>query len=105
MDRAHKVDVLLPHEVDVGKATQVLLQQLDCGRWYVACHHEHLLVYHLANGAEDRYAVSFDCTPPVEKGIYRGSRAWALSIIPLHGVGALPVSKENEIKSGLASLK
>lgn len=104
MDHAHKVDVLLAHEVDVGNATQILLHQLDCDRWYVACHRDHLFVYHLAKGAEDRYAVSFDCTPPVEKGIYHGSRAWSLAIIPLHNVGALPESKEHEIKSSLASL-
>ena len=61
-------------------------------------------MYHLTKGAEDRYAVSFQCTPPVEKGIYHGSRAWSLSIIPLHGVAALPEAKENEIKGGLAEL-
>ena len=104
MDHAHKVDVLLPHEVDVSKATQLLLHQLDCDRWYVACHREHVFVYHLSKGAEDRYAVSFDCTPPVEKGIYHGSRAWSLSIIPLHGVEALTEAKENEIKAGLAAV-
>jgi len=96
--------VPLAHEVDVSKATEVLLHQLDCTRWYVACHHEHLFVYHLTKGAEDRYAVSFQCTPPVEKGIYHGSRAWSLSIIPLHGVEALPEAKEKEIKTGLAEL-
>ena len=53
--------------------------------------------------AEDRYAVSFQCTPPVEKGIYHGSRAWSLSIIPLHGVEALPEAKEKEIEAGLGS--
>ena len=82
MDHAHKVDVLLAHELDVGKATNFLLHQLDCDHWYVACHHEALFVYHLTKGAEDRYAVSFQCTPPVEHGIYHGSRAWSLSIIP-----------------------
>ena len=104
MDHTHKVDVLLAHEVDVSKATQVLLHQLDCDRWYVACHHEHLFVYHLTKGGEDRYAVSFECTPPVEHGICHRSRAWSLSIIPLHGVEALPQAKENEIKAGLAVL-
>jgi hypothetical protein len=59
----------------VNKATTLLLHQLDCDHWYVACHHENLFVYHLTKGAEDRDAVSFQCTPPVEKGIYHGSRA------------------------------
>lgn len=104
MDHTHKFDVLLAHEVDVSKAAKFLLHQLDCDNWYVACHHEHQLVYHLTHGTEDRYAVSFQCTPPVEKGIYYGSRAWSLSIIPLHGVEAPPEIKENGIKAGLAEL-
>lgn len=104
MDHAHKFDVLLAHEVDVSKAARFLLHQLDCDHWYVACHHEHQFVYHLTKGVEDRYAVSFQCTPPVEKGIYHGSRAWSLSIIPLHAVEALPETKEDEIKAGLAEL-
>jgi hypothetical protein len=33
-----------------------------------------------------------------------GSRAWSLSIIPLHGVEALTEAKENEIRTGLAAL-
>ncbi len=105
MDHAHKVDVLLAHEVDVSNATKFLLPQLDCDHWYVACHHEALFVYHLRKGGEDRYAVSFQCTAPVEKGIYHGSRAWSLSIIPLHGVEALPEAKEQAIKDGLTALK
>ena len=92
----------LAHEVEVSKATKFLLHHLDCDDWYVACHQEHLLVYHLTKGAEDRYAVSFQCTPPVEKGIYHGSRAWSLSVIPLHGVEALPENKVNDIRAGLA---
>ena len=104
MDHTHRFDVLLAHEVDVSKAAKFFLRQLGCDDWYVACHHEHLLVYHLTKGAEDRYAVSFQCTPPGEQGIYHGSRAWSLSIIPLHVVEALPEAKENEIKAGLAAL-
>ena len=104
MDHAHKFDVLLAHEVDVSRAAKFLLHQLDCDHWYVARHQEQQFVYHLTKGAEDRYAVSFQCTPPVEKGIYHGSRAWSLSIIPLHGVEALPEAKQNEIKAGLAEL-
>jgi hypothetical protein len=105
MDHAHKVDVLLAHEVEVSKATTCLLHQLDCDHWYVACHQENLFVYHLTKGAQDRYAVSFQCTPPAEKGVYHGSRAWSLSIIPLHGVEALPEAKGHAIKAGLAKLR
>ena len=104
MEHPHRVDVLLAHEVDVSKATAFLLQQLGCDHWYVACHQEHLLVYHLTRGAADRYAVSFQCTPPVEKGIYHGSRAWSLSIIPLHGIEPLPEAEANEVKARLAAL-
>ena len=104
MDHAQRVDVLPAHEVDVGKATKFLLHQLDCDHWYVACHQEAQFVYHFTKGGQDRYAVSFQCTAPVEHGIYHGSRAWSLSIIPLHGVAALPEAKEREIATGLAAL-
>ena len=30
MDHAHRIDVLLAHEVDVSKAAKFLLHQLDC---------------------------------------------------------------------------
>ena len=56
-------------------------------------------MYRLAKGGVDRYAVSFQCTPPVEKAIYHGSKTWALWIIPLHGVGDLPEAKVKEIKT------
>jgi hypothetical protein len=104
MDHAHKVDLALAHPVDVSEATQLLLRKLGCDHWHVVCHHEHLFVDHLAKGAQDRYAVSFQCTPPVEKGVYRGSRAWSLSIIPLHGVEAVPETAVNEITAGLSEL-
>lgn len=104
MDHAHRVDVVLAHEVDVSKATKFLLHQMGCDNWYVACHQETQFVYHLTRGTEDRYAVSFQCTAPVAGGIYHGSRAWSLSIIPLHGVVALSEAKEQEIKAGLAAM-
>ena len=104
MDHAHKIDMPLAHELEVSKTTQFLLQELECDSWYVACHHEHLFVYHLARRGVDRYAVSFRCTPPVEKGIYHGSKTWMFSIIPLHGVADLPEPKVAEIKKGLAEL-
>jgi len=104
MDAAHRVDVLLAHEVDVSKAAKFLLHQLDCDNWHVACHQEAQFVYHLTKGTEDRYAVSFQRTAPVAGGIYHGSRAWSLSIVPLHGVTALSEAKEHEVKVGLAAL-
>src|SRR5512140_2912511 len=104
MDHAHKVEVPLPHELDVNRVTQFLLRELDCDSWYVACHHEHLFVYRLVHGAAERYAVSFQCTPPVEKAIYHGGKTWALSIIPLRGVEDLPEPKVQEIRLGLAAL-
>jgi hypothetical protein len=104
MDHTHKVDVPLDHELDVSQATEFLLHHLDCETWYVACHHEHLFVFRLARGGVGRYAVSFQCTPSVEKAIYHRSRTWALSIIPLHGVEDLPEAKVKEIKAGLAGL-
>jgi hypothetical protein len=105
MDHAHKVDVPLSHELDMGEAIQFLLLQLDCDSWYVACHQEHLFVCRLAKGSVDQYAVSLQCTPPVDKAIYHGSKTWALSIIPLHGVESLPEPKVNEIKTGLERLQ
>lgn len=104
MEYTHKVEVPLAHELDMSEATAFLLHQLDCDNWYVACHQEHLFVCRLARGGVDRYAVSFQCTPPVEKAIYHGSKTWAFSIIPLHGVEDLPEAKVKEIKTGLAGL-
>ena len=105
MDNAHKVDVLLAHSVDVSEATKYLLRQLGCDDWYVACHHEHLFVCRLTQGAVDRYAVSYQCTPPAEKGIYHGSKARSLSIIPLPGADTVPGDTVKEIKARLAELR
>jgi hypothetical protein len=49
--------------------------------------------------------VSFECTPPVDKAIYHGSKAWELSIIPLHSEGSLQEDAVKEIKAGLAALR
>jgi len=104
MEHAHKVDLPLAHELDVSETTRFLLQELGCDSWYVVCHQEHLFVYRLVKGGVDRYAVSFQCTPPVEKAIYHGSKTWAFSIIPLHGVEDVPEAKVIGIKAGLAGL-
>jgi hypothetical protein len=97
MEHAHRIEVPLVHQVEVGKATQVLLHHLDCDGWYVACHREHQYVYHLTRHGADKYAVCFQCTPPVEKGIYHGSKAWALSVIPLHGVEPIAEAKLQQL--------
>jgi hypothetical protein len=83
MDHGRKLDVPLAHQVEMRKALQLLLHQLGCDHWYVACHHEHLFVYHLTKAGVDRYAACFQCSPPLEKGIYHGGKAWSLSLIPL----------------------
>ena len=104
MEHAHKVDVRLVHQVEVSKATQFLLHQLECDNWYVACHHEHLFVYHFTKLGVDRYAACFECTPPMEKGIYHGSKAWSLSLIPLRDA-EIPGDKQlAQIRAGLAQL-
>jgi hypothetical protein len=104
MEQAHKVDIPLQHHVEVTKATQFLVQELACDDWYVACHREHLFVYHLTHAGTDRYALCFQCTPPVEKGIYHGSKAWGLSIIPLHHAPAPESINVARIRTGLATL-
>ena len=104
MDHTHKVDVSLAHSVDVSEATKCLLQQLGCDDWYVARHHDHLFVFHFARGGVDKYAVTYQCTSPVEKGIYHGSKAWSVSLIPLRPEDALPEDAIKSIKAQLAEL-
>jgi hypothetical protein len=103
MDHGHKVEVPLAHHVDVDKAIHVLLQQLGCDHRYVACHREHLFVYHLTKAGVDHYAACFQCTPPVDKGIYHGSKAWALSLIPLGTSPSLGQRDLEQLSAGLAS--
>ena len=86
MDHTHKVEVRLVHPVDVSQATQYLLHHLGCDDWFVACQHEHQFVARLTKGGVAEYAISFECTPPTEKGIYHGSRARMLSIIPFPSI-------------------
>jgi hypothetical protein len=101
MEHTHKVDVPLAHRVDVNEATQYLVHKLNCDSWYVACHHDHLFVFHLMKGTTKKYALRFECTSPVEKGIYHSSKAWSLSIIPLDGQENLSENLVNEIRDGL----
>ena len=104
MDHEHKVDVRLSHHVDVSQAIDYLKGELGCDSWYVACHHEHLFVFRLTRDSADRFAVRVECTAPVEKGIYYGSKAWSLSLSPLHHESSLTEEKIQQIQAGLAGL-
>jgi hypothetical protein len=105
VDYGHKVDFHLAHHVDVSEAISYLAQQLHCNSWYVACHHEHLFVFRLAQGSSDHYAVRVECNAPVEKGVYHGSRARSFSISPLHNEVNLTDKEVSELHAGLAGLK
>lgn len=104
MEHAHKIDVPLAHRVEINEATKYLLHKLGCDSWYVACHHEHLFVLHLTKAGGDQYAARFECTSPIEKGVYHTSRAWSLSIIPLAGQENLSESAVDELRAALAAL-
>ena len=104
MEHTQKVEVRLVHPVDVSQATQFLLHELECDDWFVASQHEHQFVARLTKGEGAKYAISFECTPPVDKGIYHGSRSRLLSIIPLHSEDALSEETVSGIKRGLAGL-
>ena len=99
-----RVTLSLTHHLDVSRATQHLQHQLDCDGWHVGCRHDHQVVVELTRGGVAAYGVSYECSPAVEKAIYHGSRAWALTIIPLHGNDNLPAHKVAEIKAGLSEL-
>ena len=99
-----RVTFSLPHHLDVSRATQYLLHHLDCDGWHVGCRHDHQMVVQLTRAGVASYGVSYECSPPVEKAVYHGSRAWALTLIPLHGKDNLPAEKVAAIKAGLAEL-
>jgi hypothetical protein len=99
-----RVALPLPHHLDVNGATHYMVGQLDCDRWHVACRHDHQLVVQLTRGGRARYCVAYNCSPSVERGIYHGSRAWAMVITPLHGKDNLTAQREMEIKAGLHQL-
>lgn len=99
-----RVTLSLSHHLEVSQVTHFLLNQLNCDAWHVACRHDHQMVVQLTLGGLARYGISFDCSPAVEKAVYHGSRAWALTIIPLHGNDNLPAQRLTEIKAGLAAL-
>jgi hypothetical protein len=104
MEQHHKVTVPLGHRVEVTEAIHYLLHRLDCDSWYVACQRQHLYVLHLMKGNLKRYAVCFECTSPVEKGIYHGSHASSISLQPLGAEHDLAEGTIKEIKAGLLEL-
>ena len=104
MEHEHKIEISLPHHVDVSEAAKYLLHQLDCDDWYVAAQREHLLVVHLSKESVHKYAVCFECTAPVEKAVYHGSKAWSLSILPLKDAEQLTHDKISAIKAGLGKV-
>jgi hypothetical protein len=105
MDHSNRVDVPLVHHVDVSAAAQYLVHQLGCDSWHVACSHEHQLIVQLTKGGVPRYTICYECTPAVEKAIYHGSRAWAMSVIPLRAEDRLSGHAVAEIEAGLAGLR
>jgi hypothetical protein len=99
-----RVTLSLPHHLDVSRATQYLTLQLNCDGWHVGCRHDHQVVVQLTRGGVARYGISFECSPAIEKAVYHGSRAWSLTIIPLHGQDNLLADKVTALKAGLAEL-
>lgn len=99
-----RVTLSLPHHLDVSRATQHLAQELGCDGWHVGCRHDHQVVVQLTSGGAPRYGVSYECSPPVEKAVFHGSRAWALTIIPLHGSDNLSADQVTALRTGLAAL-
>lgn len=105
---AHPIQHLslsLRHHLDVGLVTQHLMHKLGCDEWHVMCRHDHQMVIRLTQGGLAKYHVVYECSPPVEKAVCHGSRAWALTLTPTHGEDSLPAAKVAELKAGLAGLQ
>ena len=96
--------ICLFHRVDAAKAAQYLAHLLRCDHWYVVRRLDHQLVVHLSQHGVDRYAVSFECTAPVDKSIYHGSMTSHLSVVSLQDEPELSEDAIEQIKSGLAHL-
>jgi hypothetical protein len=45
-----------------------------------------------------------ECTEPIEKAVYHDSKAWALSISPLHHESALSAEQVKQLELALAAL-
>lgn len=95
----------LRHHLDVNLATEFLLHRLSCDGWHAASRHDHQLIVQLTRGGEVRYCVAYDCSPAVEKAVCHGSRAWALTVTPLHGEDNLSARQVAELKAGLSELQ
>ena len=104
MDHAHRVQVPLEHPLEVTEVLHHLQHELGCESWYVACHHDHLFVFRLTKESRDRYAVSIECTSPIDKGVYHGSKTRSLSISPLHDVPNLDAQQVKRLEAELAKL-
>ena len=100
----HRIELLPGHLVDVPQASHSLLHELKCDDWFVACRNDHQCVVRLTRGGIPHYAVSFQCTPAVDKAIYHGSRAWSVSIVPLENEADLDAETLHRVKAGLAGL-
>jgi hypothetical protein len=100
----HRIELLPGHLVDVQQASHCLLQELRCDDWFVASRNEHQYVIRLLRRGLPHYAVSFQCTPCVDKAIYHGSRAWSVTIIPLQGEDDLLPETLKHVKTALTEL-
>ncbi len=105
MEHLNRIELRLPHRVDVSEIASHLLGPLGCDAWVVVCHHEHLLVLHLSQGDRLRYAVQIECTTPLEKAIFHGSKACALSIIALSEGNTLSPEQIADLKARLSHLQ
>jgi len=104
MEPQHKVLLISGHRLDMTQAIRFLMHQLGCDDWYVACHHEHLYVVHLAQEGRKRYAICFEGLPPCEKGVYHGSVLCSIAAVPLGLEVDLPQEQLAELRTGLMEL-
>jgi hypothetical protein len=104
MNARRSAEFSLAHRLEVSRIAEHLVPVFGCDSWYVVCHREHQFVIHLAQAGTDRYAVSFECTNPADKGIYHGSLTSHFSLIPLDQGDEIPEAKFEEVKAGLTHL-
>lgn len=99
-----RVAVSLRNHVEVSLATQYLVHALACDDWFVACRHDHQVVVRLMREGTGRFAIAYDCSPPVEKAVCHGSRAWRMTVIPLSDEDNVSEEMVAELEAGLARL-
>ena len=104
MNARKSAEFSLAHRLDLSRVAEHLAHVLECESWYVVCHREHQFVIHLTRAGTDRYAVSFECTPPAEKGIYHGSMTSQFCVIGLSDQSDVPQAKIDEIRSWLGQV-